>query len=158
VYLLTAQLAWLADMALNDIADILSSRCPIGATVFAALPDVARVWGSDHPVWLERYAAAADGYEARLSSGDPVIPRSLAEEVLLYGAFETARQETAPDEALPPRARTLPKLAGDYAWARAAEAVGFRPDLSAVYDTAGRVILLSDPLHPTRWFELYSTP
>jgi hypothetical protein len=159
VYLLAGELAWLADMAEIHIAAIVGHRRPIGATVFASLPEVALGWGSDHPAWLERYAAAADEYEARLQAGHPVIPRALAEEVLLYAAFETVRHEAAPDEAIGPGAQGLPKLTGDYAWARAAEAVGFRAELAVLYDdAAGPLIPLGDRLHPGRWFEPYSAP
>lgn len=157
VYLLGAELAWLADVAEGDIADIITGRRSIMETIFATLPGVALAWGSHRPDWLHTYARAADDYEYRLHDGDPIDPRSLAEEILLHVAFQTVRVEPDPDGALAPAARMLPKLPGDYAWARAAERVGFRPDLHVLYHpTAGPLIRAEDPLHPTRWFEPYS--
>ena len=120
-------------------------------------PEVALAWGWRHPGWIQRYARAADRYEARLHDGHPVGPASLAEEVLLRGAFDAARLEPDPDGALPPAALVLPRLPGDYAWARAAEQVGFRPDLHVLYDPmAGPLIGADDALHPIRWFEPYA--
>ena len=87
-----------------------------------------------------------------------VTPGSIVEEVLLRGAFDALRLEADPDGALPPAARELPRLSGDYAWARAAEQVSFHPDLDLLYDPfAGPLIGPGDPLHPTRWFEPYAT-
>ena len=158
VYLLGAELAWLADLATGDIDDVVAGRRSMTETVFVGLPDVALAWGSRNPVWLDRYARAADRYEARLRDGHPISPGSLAEEVLLRCAFDAARVEPDPDAALPPVALLLPRLPGDYAWARAAQQVGFRPDLHVLYDRmAGPLIGLDDPLHPIRWFEPYST-
>ena len=158
VYLLGAELAWLADMANGDIDDVVAGRRSLAETVFAGLPEVALAWGWHHPGWLERYARAADRYEARLRGGHPATPQSLAEEVLLRGAFDGARLEPDPDGALPPAARVLPSLPGDYAWARAAERVGFRPDLHVLYDSmAGPLIGPGDPLHPISWFEVYGS-
>jgi hypothetical protein len=143
-------------MAPADIADIVMGRRSITTTIFSGLPEVALAWGRQNPGWLTRYASAAGEYESRLQDGHPITPRSLAEEMLLHGAFQTVQLERDPDGALPPAAHALPTCPGDYAWARAAEHVGFRSDLQLLYDpAAGPLIGVDDPLHPARWFDLY---
>ena len=144
-------------MADGDIADIVTGRRSITETVFAELPEIALAWGSDRPTWLHAYAQAANDYEARLHHGNSIDPGSVAEEILLHTAFQAVRLEPDPDGALPPAVLALPELPGDYAWARAAQHVGFRPDLPLLYQPVTRPLMeVDNALHPARWFEPYA--
>lgn len=154
VFVLQAELAWLVDLAGEEIPAVAAGVRPIRRTVFAELPVAASEWATAMPSWLERFRLCVGGYVARLGSPGPVHPRTLAEEVALHMAFAAARAEQDPDGLLPPDvAAVLPVLAGDYAWIRAEEAVPHSEQLLRLYSPDGAAIpRRDDPLHPDCWF------
>ncbi len=155
VFVLQAELAWLVDVAGEDIRAVESGARSISQTVFASLPVAAYEWAASMPVWLERFRRSARAYVSRLSNAGPVDPRTLAEEIALRMALTAARAQADPDGLLPPDvADALPTLSGDYAWSRAEEAIGLSERLDQMYSVAARLHSRGDPLHPECWFEL----
>lgn len=155
VFVLQAELAWLVDLAGEDIPAVESGARSISQTVFASLPVAAYEWAASMPVWLERFRRSARAYVSRLDKPGPMDPRTLAEEVALRMAFTAAHGQADPDGLLPPDvADALPALPGDYAWSRAEEAIGLSEQLQEMYSAAARLASRGDPLHPECWFEL----
>jgi hypothetical protein len=156
VFVLQSELAWLVDVAGDDIPALQLGRRTIGETVFSRLPAAIAQWAGAHPMWLEQFRESVRQYVHRLGRGDPVDPLSLAEEVALRMAFATARAEADPDGLLPPDvAAELPAEPGDYAWNRADEAVPASEGLNRLYRNGARGIApRGHALHPECWFDL----
>jgi hypothetical protein len=157
VFVLQAQLAWLVDMAAEDISALEEDRRSIGQTVFAELPTAAGEWAVSHPIWLRRFQFCVREYVDRLGQPGPVDPRSLAEEVALHMAFVAVRAEADPDSLLPPDvAQELPSLPGDYAWRRAEEAIAQSSGFRRLYSGDGaHASWPGDRQHPESWFEVF---
>jgi hypothetical protein len=156
VFVLQAELAWLVDLAEDDIPAVEAGDRLVGETVFAHLPVAAVQWANSHPKWLERFRSSIDGYVVRLGAPGPVDPRTLAEDIALRMAFEAARAERDPDGVLPPDvADALPALPGDYAWTRAEEQVPPTAAARQLFAPQGeRLAGPGEPMHPECWFEL----
>ena len=155
VFVLQAELAWLVDVGLDELADIETGHRPAEATVFARLPQSAVEWAGSTPRWLERFCFAARDYVGRLGKPGPVDPRTLAEEVAVWMALAAARSEPDPDNLLPPDvAEALPALPGDYAWPRAEAALALSADVRSLYSgDSGLPLRRSDRRHPECWFD-----
>ena len=153
VFVLQSEMAWLVDLAGEDIRSIELGAKSLDETVFAHLPPAVSEWAVTMPMWLERFRHCIASYVARLGSPGPVDPHTLAEEVALRMAFITARAEPDPDGLLPPDvADALPALPGDYAWIRAEQALAPRATLTRLY--AEPVLAArGSALHPDAWFE-----
>ena len=155
VFVLQAELAWLVDLAEDDIPSVAAGDRLVGDTVFAHLPVAAVQWANVHPLWLERFRSCIDAYVGRLSEPGPMDPRTVAEEIALRMAFQAARSERDPDGVLPPDvADALPALPGDYAWNRAEEQVPQSAGVRHLYTGEGEQLAgREEPLHPDCWFE-----
>jgi len=154
VFVLQAELAWLVDIAADDIPALEVGGRAVGDTVFAGLPPAASAWAATHPAWLERFCESVRHYVARLGKPGPLDPCSLAEEVALHMAFAAARGKADPDTLLPPDvAEALPALPGDYAWSRAEAAVRGSEKLRALYDGADGDAARGYGLNPEAWFD-----
>jgi hypothetical protein len=155
VFVLQAELAWLVDLAEDDIPSVEAGDRLVGDTVFAHLPVAAVQWADAHPMWLERFRRSIDDYVGRLNAPGPVDPGTLAEEIALRMAFEAARAERDPDGVLPPDvADALPALPGDYSWTRAEAEVPPSTAVRQLYGADGeRLARPGSALHPEGWFD-----
>ena len=153
VFVLQSEMAWIADLAEEDVAAVRLGHRLVADTVLAGLPAPALRRALTQPAWLRRFRSAVAAYVDRLAGPGPVDPSSPAEEVALRMAFAAARTELDPDELLPPPvAAALPPLSGDYAWRRAAGQVRWTMAAGRLYEP-GDEPGATDRLHPDRWFE-----
>jgi len=153
VFVLQSELAWLVDLAADDIRSLGAGTVSVEETVFAQLPSATSRWAATMPMWLERFRHCIGSYVARLGEPGPVDPQTLAEEVALRMAFVTARAEADPDGLLPPDvADALPALPGDYAWIRAEQAIAFSENLLRLYDEPA-LASRGSALYPDAWFD-----
>ena len=155
VFVLESELAWLVDLAGDDIPALTGGQRSLRETVFTNLPEVASKWAASEPGWLEHFRECVRQYVHRLGKPGPIAPQTLAEEVALRMAFAAARTHSDPDDLLPPDvADVLPALPGDYAWSRAEDAVGFSQELLTLY-RPGPEGEARDALRPAwAWFDL----
>jgi hypothetical protein len=153
VFVLQSEMAWLADLAEEDVAAVRLGHRLVADTVLADLPAPALRRALTQPAWLRRFRSAVAAYVDRLDWPGPVDPCSPAEEVALRMAFAAARTELDPDELFPPTvAAALPPRPGDYAWRRAAAEVRWTMAAGRLYN-AGDEPAAPDPLDPDRWFD-----